>query len=79
MRADPASPLGGSGYEAGTPRSLSVLATQQRAYVHACTTHVVMVTEAIDAALPLGPDDVWEDAETLHYVRNNEARGLLTR
>ncbi|MBZ5782230.1 hypothetical protein, partial [Klebsiella aerogenes] len=33
-----------------------------------CTTHVAMVTEALDAGQELGSDDVWEDAATLHYV-----------
>ena len=46
---------------------------------HACTTHVVMLMKAVETALQLGSDDVSKDDEILYYVRNNEARGLLTR
>ena len=66
-RTDPELPLGGEGTVAGVPGPRIIL-TCQKALPYTCTTHVALVTEALDAGQGLGPEDVWEDAATRYYV-----------
>ena len=66
-RTDPTLPLGGGEAVAGVPGPRKILLSQST-LPYACTTHAAMVTEALDGAQELGPEDVWDDKATLHYV-----------